>query len=161
MKRKNFMFRFALTCMMITIIPATLIILPILIPILYSRGEIDVAGIFGTIGYVALFDFACYVVLVIIGFMVFKIENPERLYCDETFIDTKQFVKIKKENIKCIKARRFLFVYAMDFMAKPWNFLSSLTVYFHDKEELINFLKENDFLIEYVRENDLKKLNMK
>lgn len=161
MKRKNFMFRFGLTCMAITIFPVSIILLCVLIPILYSKGEIDVLGIFGTIGYVAIFDLICFVILMVIGIWVFKVENPEKLYCDETFIDTKQFVKIRKENIKYIKARRFVFLYAIDIMAKPWNFLSSLTIYFYDKEEMINFLKENDFLISYVKEEHLKKLNMK
>ena len=92
MKRKNFMFRFALTCMTITIFPVSIIALFILIPILYSKGEIDVLGIFGTIGYVAIFDLLCFVILVIIGLWVFKVENPERLYCDDTFIDTKRIL---------------------------------------------------------------------
>ncbi len=161
MKRKNFMFRFALTCMTITIFPVSIIALCILIPILYSKGEIDVLGIFGTIGYVAIFDLLCFAILVIIGLWVFKVENPERLYCDDTFIDTNQFVKIRKENINCIKARRFIFLYAMDIKAKPWKYISSLTVYFYNKEEMVNFLKENSFLIEYVKKEHLDKLGIK
>ena len=141
--------------MVITILPASIILLIVLIPILISRGELDTVGIFATIGYVALFDLACFIGLVIIGFFVFRIENPDRLYEDEEFIDTKQFVKIKKGN------RRFIFLYAIDIMAKPWNFISSLTVYFNSKDEIVDFIKENDFIIKYIREKDLIKLGLK
>ena len=161
MKRKNFMVRFGASCMVITILPASIILLMVLIPILISRGELDTVGIFATIGYVALFDLACFIGLIVMGLFVFRIENPERLYEDEEFIDTKQFVKIKKENIKVIKARRFIFLYAIDIMAKPWNFISSLTVYFNSKDEIVDFIKENDFIIKYIREKDLIKLGLK
>ena len=161
MERKNFMFRFGASCMVITILPASIILIIVLIPILISRGELDTVGIFATIGYVALFDLACFIGLVIIGFFVFRIENPDRLYEDEEFIDTKQFVKIKKGNIKYIKARRFIFLYAIDIMAKPWNFISSLIVYFNSKDEIVDFIKENDFIIKYIREKDLIKLGLK
>ena len=161
MKRKNFMVRFGASCMVITILPASIILLLILIPILVNKGDLDTLGFFATIGYVALFDLACFIGLVLMGFFVFRIENPERLYEDEEFIDTKQFVKIKKGNIKYIKARRFLFLYAIDIMARPWNFISSLTVYFNSKNEIVDFIKENDFIIQYIREKDLIKLGLK
>ena len=161
MKRKNFMVRFGASCMVITILPASIILLLVLIPILVNKGDLDTLGIFATIGYVALFDLACFIGLVLMGFFVFKIENPDRLYEDEEFIDTKQFVKIKKGNIKYIKARRFIFLYAIDIMARPWNFISSLTVYFNNKKEIIDFIKENDFIIQYIREKDLIKLGLK
>ena len=161
MKRKNFMVRFGASCMVITILPASIILLIVLLPILINNEKLDILGVFATIGYVALFDLACFILLIIIGFFVFRIENPIRLYEDDEFIDTKQFVKIRKENIKEIKARRFIFLYAIDIMAKPWNFISSLTVYFNSKKEIIDFIKENDFIIKYIRKKDLIKLGLK
>ncbi len=161
MKRKNFMVRFALTCMAITIFPISILLVSIITPILYSKGELDLIGVFATIGFWALFNMVSFIALIVVGYMVFKIENPKCLVDDGIFIDTKDFVKIRKENIKYIRARRFIFIYAIDVMAKPWRLISSLTIYFHDKQELITFIKENDFLIEYIDNKDLSKLGIK
>ena len=155
------MIRFALTCMAITIFPISMLLVSIITPILYSKGELDLLGVFATIGFWALFNLVSFVALTIVGHLVFKIENPERLVDDGTFIDTKDLVKIRKENIRYIRARRFVFLYAIDVMAKPWRLISSLTIYFHDKDELITFIKENDFLIEYIDDKDLSKLGLK
>ncbi len=161
MKRKNFMFKFALTCMAITIFPISILLVSIITPILYSKGELDLIGVFATIGFWALFNVVSFIAVSLIGLLVFRIENPKQLVDDGIFIDTKDFVKIKKANINYIKARRFVFLYAIDVMAKPWKLISSLTIYFHDKDEMITFIKENEFLIEYIREKDLSKLGLK
>ncbi len=161
MKRKNFMVRFAITLMAITLFPLSTIAISILIPILVSIGEIDGLGILFTFGIWLLFNLIALLCFLIVGYFAYKVENPERLYEDENFIDTKQFVKIRKENIKEIKARRFIFLYAIDIMAKPWNFISSLTVYFNSKKEIIDFIKENNFIIKYIRKKDLIKLGLK
>ncbi len=160
MKRKNFMVRFAITLMAITLFPLSTIAISILIPILVSIGEIDGLGILFTFGIWLLFNSIALLCFLIVGYFAYKVENPERLYEDENFIDTKQFVKLRKSHVKCVKARRFILIYTLDFYIKPW-ITSSLTVYFNSKDEIVDFIKENDFIIKYIREKDLIKLGLK
>ena len=159
MKRKNYAFKFGLTFLILGGIPAILLISIVIFIII--RKDLSVLDIFMYFLYLIVILFILFFLISLIGTITFHVHNPERLIEKKDSINDGYFNVIKKNNIKYIKARKLLFIYNIEIKAKPWFLISSLSLYFYNKEELVNFIKENDFIIQYIREKDLEKLDLK
>lgn len=159
MKRKNYAFKFGLTFLILGGIPAILLLSIIIFIII--RKDLSLLDIFMFFVYLIVILFILFFLISLIGTITFYVHNPERLIEKEDSINDGYFNVIKKNNIKQIKARKLLFIYNIEIKAKPWFIISSLSLYFYNKEELINFIKENDFIIQYIREKDIEKLDIK
>ena len=159
MKRKNYAFKFGLSFLILGGIPAILLIAVIIFIII--KKDLSMRDIFMYFAYLVGILFILFFLISLIGTITFYVHNPERLIEKEDSINDGYFNVIKKNNIKQIKARKLLFIYNIEIKAKPWFIISSLSLYFYNKEELTNFIKENGFIIQYIREKDLEKLDLK
>ena len=101
-----------------------------------------------------------FILGLIIGSITYIIDKSDIINDNIDTISTGRII-INKTKIHKIKAKRFIFLYAFTIYVKPYLRLGMLTYYFKYKEELINFIKEHSFFIEYICENDLKKLEIK
>ena len=153
------MFRFSLTIS--TIIAPLLIVINLIVNILTAVNE----GYSDKYLITSVIIFAISLVLVfglglLIGFFSYLVDRSDIIEENGNTITNGRLI-INKDHIYQIKAKRFIFLYAFIIYTKPWKRLGTLTYYFNNKEELINFIKDYSFFMEYVRENDLKKLEIK
>jgi len=158
-KKRNYMFKFGLSFTIIPILPIEIIVWSIFLPINYINGNIGVVDIFINIGIMFAILFGVFILLSLIAFGMMKLSDIDKLEYKDNKISN-GFMVIKEENIKYIKASRFLFIYYFAIHDKLWLFNSSISYYFYNKEELKEFLINNSFLLKYVREKDLKKLGL-
>jgi hypothetical protein len=142
--------------MVVIVLPILLIVYGILIASLYKNKKGFILSM--SLSFV-LGIFLVFLITIGIGFLLYEKTNYE-IEEDTTTISNGLVVARKKDVIK-IKARRFLFLYSYDLYCKPWGGLAFLSYYFYSKEELIEFVQKNSFLMEFVREKDLVKLNLK
>ena len=157
--KRNYMFRFSLTIS--TIIAPLLIVINLIVNILTAVNE----GYSDKYLITSVIIFAISLVLVfglglIIGFFSYLVDRSDVIEENGNTITNGRLI-INKDHIYQIKAKRFIFLYAFTIYTKPWKRLGTLTYYFNNKEELINFIKDYSFFMDYVRENDLKKLEIK
>ena len=158
MKRKNYMLKFALT-IMVFIIPILIIVNLIAIIINVANAK-DLKDTILT--SLCIFGFGIglsFVITLIVGYVTYIIDKSDILKNNENTITTGRLI-IKKDYIIRIKAKRFLFLYSFVIYTKPWKRLSLLTYYFYNKDELINFIKENNYFIKYIRKEDLIELGI-
>ena len=158
-KKRNYMFKFGLSFTIIPILPIEIIVWSIFLPINYINGNIGVVDIFINIGIMFAILFGVFILIFLIAFGMMKLSDIDKLEYKDNKISN-GFMVIKEEDIKYIKASRFLFIYYFAIFDKLWLFNSSLSYYFYDKEELKEFLTNNSFVIKHVREKDLKKLGL-
>jgi len=100
-----------------------------------------------------------FIVSLIIGFITYKIDKSDIIQENDNIITTGRLL-INKDHIYQIKARRFIFLYAFTIYTKHFKRLGLLTYYFNNKEELINFINEYKLFMEYIREEDLNRLEI-
>ncbi len=158
MKRKNYMLKFALT-IMVFIIPILIIVNLIAIIINVANAK-DLKDTILT--SLCIFGFGIglsFVITLIVGYVTYIIDKSDILKNNENTITTGRLI-IKKDYIIRIKAKRFLFLYSFVIYTKPWKRLSLLTYYFYNKDELINFINENNYFIQYIRKEDLIELGI-
>ena len=158
MKRKNYMLKFALT-IMVFIIPILIIVNLIAIIINVANAK-DLKDTILT--SLCIFGFGIglsFVITLIVGYVTYIIDKSDILKNNENTITTGRLI-IKKDYIIIIKAKRFLFLYSFVIYTKPWKRLSLLTYYFYNRDELINFIKENNYFIKYIRKEDLIELGI-
>lgn len=157
--KSNYMLRFSLTVS--TIIIPLLIVINLVVNILTAVNE----GYSDKYLITSIIIFAISLVLVfglglLIGFISYLVDRTDIIQDNGNTITNGRLI-INKDHIDQIKAKRFIFLYAFTIYTKPWKKLGTLTYYFNNKEELIDFIKEYDFFMKYVRQNDLKKLEIK
>ena len=157
--KSNYMLKFSLTVS--TIIIPLLIVINLVVNILTAVNE----GYSDKYLITSIIIFAISLVLVfglglLIGFISYLVDRTDIIQDNGNTITNGRLI-INKDHIDQIKAKRFIFLYAFTIYTKPWKKLGTLTYYFNNKEELIDFIKEYDFFMKYVRQNDLKKLEIK
>ena len=158
MKRKNYRLKFALT-IMVFIIPILIIVnlIAIIINVASAKDLKDTI-----LTSLCIFGFSIglsFVITLIVGYVTYIIDKSDILKNNENTITTGRLI-IKKDYIIKIKAKRFLFLYSFVIYTKPWKRLSMLTYYFYNKDEIINFIKENNYFIQYIRKEDLIELGI-
>ena len=158
-KKRNYMFKFGLSFTIIPILPIEIIVYSIFLPINYINGNIDIKDIFINIGIMFIILFGVFILISLIAFGMMKLSDVYKLEYKDNKISN-GFMVIKEENIKYIKASRFLFIYYFAIYDKLWLINSSMAYYFYNKDELKEFLNDNSFLLKHVREKDLKKLGI-
>ena len=157
--KSNYMLRFSLTVS--TIIIPLLIVINLVVNIFtivnegYSNKNLFMSIIIFFIALALVFGLG-----LLIGFISYLVDRTDIIQDNGNTITNGRLI-INKDHIYQIKAKRFIFLYAFTIYTKPWKKLGTLTYYFNNKEELIDFIKEYDFFMKYVRENDLKKLEIK
>jgi hypothetical protein len=152
------MLKFALT-IMVFIIPILIIVNLIAIIINVANAK-DLKDTILT--SLCIFGFGIglsFVITLIVGYVTYIIDKSDILKNNENTITTGRLI-IKKDYIIRIKAKRFLFLYSFVIYTKPWKRLSLLTYYFYNKDELINFINENNYFIQYIRKEDLIELGI-
>ncbi|MBR6072600.1 MAG: hypothetical protein IKP77_07215 [Acholeplasmatales bacterium] len=155
-KKRNYMFKFGLSLTLVSILPIEIIVYSIFMPINYVNGNINTTDIFINIGIMFLTVFGIFLLLSFIAFGLIKLYDIDKLEYKDNKISN-GFVYIKEVNIKTIRAKRFIFIYSFTIVEKSW-LIPSMTYYFYGKEELIDFLNNNSFVLKYVNEKDLLKL---
>ena len=163
MKKRNYMFKFGLSITLAFILPIEIIVYSIFLPLGYISGNIDVSDIFFNIGIMLIILFSLFIFISLIAFGIIKFYDVDILKIEGNIIsnDSKSFrICVKKEDIKYIRAKRFIFLYEFVVVEKMWWFIPSMTFYFYGKEELINFINNNNFLKKYIKEKDLSKLGL-
>ena len=158
-KKRNYMFKFGLSLTLISVLPIEIIVYSIFLPINYANGNINITDIFINIGIMFLTIFGIFLLISIIAFGLIKLYDIDKLEYKDNKISN-GFVYIKENNIKTIRAKRFMFIYSFSITEKMWYFLPSLTYYFYGKEELIDFLNDNSFVLKHVNKKDLMKLGL-
>ncbi len=159
MKQRNYMFRLALSLTLAFILPIEIIVYSIFLPINYNNGNLSISDLFFNIGIMLLTIFGIFIIISFMAFIMMKLNKIDKLEYKNNKISN-GLVYIKEEDIKNIKARRFLFVYYISIYEKLWFFNPSITYYFHDKNELIDYLNDNSFVLKHVNKKDLIKLGL-
>jgi len=157
-KKRNYMFKFGLSLTLVSILPIEIIVYSIFLPINYLNGNINTTDILINIGIMLLTVFGIFLLISFIALGLIKLYDIDKLNYNDNKISN-GFVVIKEENIKTIRAKRFIFTYSFTIVEKAW-LTPSMTYYFYGKEELIDFLNNNCFVLKYVNDKDLKKLGI-
>ena len=158
-KKRNYMFKFGLSLTIACVLPIEVIVWSIFLTVNYVNGKIQGIDIVINIGYMFLILFGVFIFLSLIAFGMIKLYDKNKLEYKENKISNGVFF-IKEDDIKTIRAKRFMFIYSFSITEKMWYFLPSLTYYFYGKEELIDFLNENNFVLKHVNKKDLMKLGL-
>lgn len=157
-KKRNYMFKFGLSLTLVSVLPIEIIVYSIFLPINYINGNINITDVFINIGIMFLTVFGIFLLISFIGFGLIKLYDIDKLEYKDNKISN-GFVYIKEENIKIIRAKRFIFIYSFTIVEKSW-LIPSMTYYFYGKEELIDFLNNNSFVLKHVNDKDLLKLGL-
>lgn len=157
MKRKNFMIKFGLTSFCLSILPLSLMILFLLVPILIFETNISTNRIIGIVSTILIIDLALLIFTIIIGYCYYIADEPVELKDDGDCIFINPNDKARKELIVDIKIRQILFLSSLYIVCKPNKILSSVTIYFYNRKEVIEFIKLNPILITYIKSDKLKK----
>ena len=163
MKKRNYMFKFGLSITLAFILPIEIIVYSIFLPINYNKGNLDIKGLFFNLGIMAITIIGLFIFISLIALLIIKIYDTDKLEYDGNIIsnNSKAFkYSIKKADIKYIRAKRFIFLYEFVIVDKIWWFIPSMTFYFYGKEELINFINNNKFVKDFIKEKDLLKLGL-
>ncbi|MCR5647800.1 MAG: hypothetical protein K6F81_05900 [Acholeplasmatales bacterium] len=159
MKKRNYMFKFGLSITLAFILPIEVIVWSIFLTVNYVNGIIKGIDIWINIGVAFLILFGVFIFLSFIAFGMIKLYDKNKLEYKNNKISNGVFF-IKEDDIKSIRAKRFIFLYEFVVVEKMWYFLPSLTYYFYGKEELIAFLNDNSFVLKHVNKKDLSKLGL-
>ena len=158
-KKRNYMFKFGLSFTLFPLLPIEVIVWSIFLTVNYVNGKIKGIDIWINIGVAFLILFGVFLLLSLIAFGMIKLYDKNKLEYKNNKISNGVFF-IKEDDIKTIRAKRFMFIYSFSITEKMWYFLPSLTYYFYGKEELIDFLNENSFVLKHVNKKDLIKLGL-
>ena len=158
-KKRNYMFKFGLSLTIACVLPIEVIVWSIFLTVNYVNGKIQGIDIVINIGHMFLIVFGVFIFLSLIAFGMIKLYDKNKLEYKNNKISNGVFF-IKEDDIKTIRAKRFMFIYSFSITEKMWYFLPSLTYYFYGKEELIDFLNENNFVLKHVNKKDLMKLGL-
>ena len=150
MKRKNYALKFGLT--IITIVIPIITFTYALLIILLKTNIINMLITYGVAIAVV------FVVATLTGYGLYRFGNVT--INKENSIENQRGIIFRKKDIRYISCYRFIFVYSINFHTSPFTLFSSLSLYFYNKKEMIDFIKENDFLKEYIREKDKIKLGL-
>ena len=150
MIRKNYALKFSLSIVVI-IVPIITFVYAILMILFKSNIISMLITYFIAIALVFIISF-------LTGYVLFRFGNviKEKEEC----IATARGILLRKKDIKYVSCYRFIFVYSVNFHSRPFSIFSSLTFYFNNKEELIEFINDNNFIKEFIREKDKFKLGL-
>ncbi len=112
MKKRNYMFKFGLSITLAFILPILIIVYSIFLPFEYISGNIDVSDIFFNIGIMFIILFSLFIFISLIALGIIKFYDVDKLKIEGNIIsnDSKSFrICVKKEDIKYIRAKRFIF----------------------------------------------------
>lgn len=158
MKRKNYMLKFGLS-MTLIILPILVIINAIIIVIRYTSKD-NINTLLFDLLFFGLEIIVIFGITSLVGFIIYKLDLYLFTIDKDDTISNSRIILRKKDIIK-IKARRFLFLYSYDIYSRPWGLFSSISIYFYNKDELIDFVNKNETLLSFIDIKYLKKLGIK
>nr|MCR5112850.1 hypothetical protein [Acholeplasmatales bacterium] len=100
--------------------------------------------------------FICTLITSIFVYKLVKFSFKER----DNLIISNGTNQIRAKDIVKIKARKFLFLYSFDIYSKPFSAFASMSFYFDNEKELIEFVKDKEILFDLIRDEDLKRLGI-
>ena len=150
MKQKNYALKFSLSIVVI-VVPIITFLYAILMILFESNISNMLITYFIAISLV-------FIISLLAGNVLYRFGNV--LIDKENCIANQRGVMLRKKDIKFISCYRFIFLYSLNIHSRPFSLFSSLSLYFNNKEELIEFIKNNGFLMEYIREKDKLKLGL-